>query len=370
MKVIILCTQLEAGGAQRASLRLSQELITRNIACENWFLYKKRDNFRDIKTIRICQDRPIKSFFDYIPISIKYYKMLRRAKPDVVITFTHYANVLGILIAFIAGVKIRIASHRNPSWGDYPRAVIKIDKILAESGIYSKVTAVSNSTKQSFLHYRNDIFNDIVVVNNGLNFPSTSLTKAEARSALGLQVENSIIGTVGRLSNQKNQQVVINAIKSVPDVHFVIVGDGELKEELDELIKQNKLTDRVHLLGEIDYTSIPIFLKALDIYVMPSLFEGLSNALVEAMSAGLPVITSDVDAQKDVVISEDQVSNGILLPPLDTTAWANAISSLLADKDSLHKLSELSLKRANQFTIQKMADGFLSVINSVIVASN
>jgi glycosyltransferase involved in cell wall biosynthesis len=365
MKVIILCTQLEAGGAQRASLRLSQELISRDISCENWFLYKKRDNFRDIKTIRICQDRPIKSFFDYIPISIKYYRMLRKERPDVVITFTHYANVLGGLIAFIAGVKIRIASHRNPSWGDYPKAVIKIDKILAETGVYSKVTAVSNSTKQSFRHYRNDTFNDIVVVNNGLNFVSTSLSKAEARHALGLPISENIVGTVGRLSTQKNQQVVINAIRSLPDVHFVIVGDGELREEIKEQIKLNELEDRVHLLGEIEYKSIPLFLKSLDIYVMPSLFEGLSNALVEAMSAGLPVITSDVDAQKDVVISEDFVHNGIILPPLDTVAWTRTIDDLLSNREQLETLSKLSLKRASQFTIKKMADGFLDVIHSV-----
>src|SRR5690606_12657429 len=88
------------------------------------------------------------------------------------------------------------------------------------------------------------------------------------------------------------------------------------------------LKGRVHLLGELRHDQIPLFLKAIDIYTMPSLFEGLSNALVEAMASGVPVISSDIDAQKDIVISDDGVMNGILLDPLDSEQWRTEILNL------------------------------------------
>lgn len=363
MKVIILCTQLEGGGAQRASFKLSNEFSKRGIEYENWFLYKKRDSYEGLGTTRICLNRPIKSAFDYLSISFTYYKFLKQAKPDVVITFTHYANVLGLLIAYIAGVKVRIASHRNPSWGDMSKWLIKMDTFCATKGIYTAITAVSSSTKKSFSYYPPDIYDKIVVIKNGFDFPVPKKSKIEARDFFKLPQSMKIVGTIGRLSKQKNQQLLINAIANVDNVCLAIAGDGELKEELKNLVDSLSLNDRVFMLGEISYDFIPEFLNAIDLYLMPSLFEGLSNALVEAMAMGVPVVSSDVESQRDVVLSENGVLNGVLLPIDDVNLWSDTISSLINDDDKISYYSKMSRQRASDFTVKKMADEFLKVIS-------
>ena len=363
MKVVILCTQLEGGGAQRASFKLSREFNKRGIIAENWFLYKKRDNYTGLGTIKICLNRPIKSVVDYVTISYNYYKYLKQFKPDAVIAFTHYANVLGLIIAYLAGVKIRVASHRNPSWGDMSGMLIKLDNFFAKHNIYTGITAVSESTKKTFSYYPPKVYNKLAVIKNGLDFSVSNKSKAEARASFNLPESSNIIGTIGRLSKQKNQQLLINAIVNLDQVCLAIVGDGELKQELEELVIKLNVEHRVFLLGEINYDQIPEFLTAIDVYVMPSLFEGLSNALVEAMSMGVPVISSDVDSQRDVVISEDGVSNGILLPVDNSQLWSDTIAKLLNDSEKMVYFSKRSEIRAADFTIKKMADGFLQVID-------
>lgn len=364
MKVVLLVTQLEGGGAQRASYRLAVSLREKGVHCENWFLYKKRDNFKGLGTTRVILSRPIRSAFDYLKISYNYYKLLKRSKPDVVIAFTHYANVLGLFIAFLAGVKVRIASHRNPSWGDMSKMLMSMDNIMAKTGVYTTITAVSESTKATYKYYPKSIYERIVVVKNGLIFPSVEKTKDACRETFSLSKDSKLIGTIGRLSRQKNHSTIIKAISDLPNVTLAIVGDGELRLETVQLIKELNMQDRVFLLGEIPYDHIPEFLKCLDVFVMPSLFEGLSNALVEAMSMGLPVLTSDVESQRDVVVSEDGSLNGILIPAEDIDAWRDEIHRLFLDPDKVNLLAMRSKARSMDFTMEKMADGFYTIIQS------
>src|SRR5690606_39126075 len=203
-KTIILCTQLEGGGAQRAAYKLSNEFNKHGIVTENWFLYKKRDNFMGLGKTVVFLERPIASKWDYLKICRDFYLKLRKEKPDAIITFTHYANVLGLLVAFMAGVKVRVASHRNPSWGDMSKMLIMIDYLFAKWGIYTAITAVSKSTKETFRYYPKKVFDKIVVINNGLQKVQNTASKSEARSSLGLCQEVFLIGAIGRLSRQKN----------------------------------------------------------------------------------------------------------------------------------------------------------------------
>lgn len=362
MKVVILCTQLEGGGAQRASFKLSGELNKRGIYTENWFLYKKRDIYKDLGTVRICQQRPIRTPLDYLLICIKYFKLIKTEKPDVIISFTHYANVLGLAIAYYAGVKVRIASHRNPSWGDMSKWLIKLDNYCAKKGIYSAITAVSISTKKTFAYYPPSIYEQIVVINNGFDFSFCHKTKEEARDFFHLPKAVKLIGTIGRLSKQKNQQLLIKAVSKLEDVYLAIVGAGELQNELNSLIQELGMEGKVFMLGEISHDLIPEFLRTLDVYVMPSIFEGLSNALVEAMSMSLPVLSSNAESQKDVIISENGIINGILLPIDDVEIWRKQIDELLKNKRELAWYAERSAIRAQDFSIEKMADGFWEVI--------
>ena len=365
MKIVILCTQLEGGGAQRASFNLSKGLINKGFDCENWFLYKKHENYDNLEIKKIViLNRQIESKKDYFWVLVSYYNLLRKKKPDAIIAFAHYANVLGLIIAWIAGVKIRIASHRNPSWGNMSKKLKYLDKLCAYFNIYTSITSVSNSTKKSFRHYYLKDYNRIVVIENGVELRSITETKKNCRRIFNLPENEFIIGTVGRLDKQKNHIYSINLIKKSEGVFLTIAGGGILKDELKQHVVRQNLEKRVFLLDEIPNIQVPYFLKSLDIFIMPSIFEGLSNALLEAMAMGIPVLVSDIDAQKDVVVGKDGEKYGEILSLNNDEVWINTINDLKSDSEKFNLYVKRSLKRASDFSVEAMTKGFLRLLVS------
>jgi glycosyltransferase involved in cell wall biosynthesis len=362
--IVLICTQLEAGGAQRAALRLAKYFRKQGNECENWFLYKKRDVFQDEPNIKIIYPGQIKSIGNLAVLFKDLYLHLKNSKPDVVITFGHNSNIIAQFIALFAGVKNRIASHRNPRWGYMSKSQQVIDSLWARIGIYKTITAVSGSTKQSFSNYPERIFKNIHVIENGLELEAVTVkNKTEAREALNLPKDVFLIGNVGRLSDQKNQRILVEAISQLSDdIHLSIAGEGELRDKLVNYANELNVAHRVHLLGEIEYSMMPIFFTAIDIFAMPSKFEGLSNALIEAMSANLPVICSSIDSQKDVLIMKDGTVAGKLLPVDQSDKWAKAITNLKKDRAMYLELQEKAKIRSEDFTIEKMGSAFLQLI--------
>ncbi|MGV3558422.1 glycosyltransferase family 4 protein [Larkinella arboricola] len=362
MKIFVLVTQVESGGAQRAAIKLVNGLNDEGHNASIWFFYKKTDSLNDVPNLNILLKRNIRCIVDYIIICYKFYSAIRSNKPNAVIAFTHYANILGLFIAFLNGVKIRVASHRNPSWGDMNRFARNIDNLWSKLGVYSKITAVSESTKRSYNYYSPKVYNKIAVINNGLAFKPSNYTKTHIREQLSLPKDKCLVGTIGRHHEQKNQLVLLKAISLLKDIHLVILGDGELRSEYLNFVKSNNIADRVHFIYELPANQISSFLKALDIYAMPSIYEGLSNALVEALWAELPIICSDIDAQKDVITSMDGDAAGIILPASDEKLWASAIYSLSISPSKRALLSEKARLRANHFTIKNMINGFVRTL--------
>jgi glycosyltransferase involved in cell wall biosynthesis len=140
-----------------------------------------------------------------------------------------------------------------------------------------------------------------------------------------------VIGTVSRLSREKGLHHLIEAVAS-PELRGIatvrIAGDGPERARLEADVRDRGLEYVVDFAGWLDYEDVPAFLQSLDIFVLPSLFEGFGVAAVEASAAGLPVIASRVQGLPDVVVDGE---TGILVPPGDGAALARAIRSLLDD---------------------------------------
>jgi glycosyltransferase involved in cell wall biosynthesis len=156
--------------------------------------------------------------------------------------------------------------------------------------------------------------------------PATDAARAEARRALMLPAEAKIVGTVARLDQQKDPLNLIKAIAVLdrPDVFCVWIGDGSLRQSMKEQIQRYQLEGRFLLLGErID---VPALLPAFDAFVMPSLYEGLPCAIVEAMACGVPVVATAVNSVPEVVIPG---RTGLLVRPRDARSLARALAYLL-----------------------------------------
>jgi glycosyltransferase involved in cell wall biosynthesis len=178
----------------------------------------------------------------------------------------------------------------------------------------------------------------VTTIQNGVDLDRFSrASRSEARAALGVPDDTLVVGTVGRLDPVKDQSGLIRAFAGALPFHpgalLMIAGDGPCRAELAGVVRSLGLEQRVRLLGE--RKDVPNVLAGLDVFVLPSIAEGMSNTVLEAMASGLPVIATQVGGNPEMV--EDGVS-GLLVPARDPGALTAALRSYLSDPHlrSLH----------------------------------
>ncbi|MBV9543696.1 MAG: glycosyltransferase [Chloroflexi bacterium] len=177
---------------------------------------------------------------------------------------------------------------------------------------------------------------------------------AAIRRELGVEPADFLVGNVGRLAPQKGQRHLIGAtpllLERVPRAHVVIAGGGDLEDFLRSLAAELGVSDRVHVLGP--RTDVPALMHALDAFVMPSIWEGFGIVLLEAMAAARPIVASSVATIPEVVLDGQ---TGLLVPPGDAVALADALARLADDPALAHYLGERGRERLDRsFSIEKM----------------
>ena len=357
MKVVNIVTQMEAGGAQQAAVHLASSLQDRGHESEVWFLYMKRPTYLDNRGIRVILNRKPEGFVDILFIFFGLIKLIRCFKPDAVITHTYYANIMGQLAACMFGVQARLAVQHNPAY-TYPKTARFLDFFMGSLGFYKNNVTVSKTAFDSFNSYPAIYRKRLKIINNGISFRAPKLSQANARCRFGLPVDCPLIVNVGRLAAQKNQRLLIHILERLPGVRLAVAGEGELRSFLEEEAVSLNISERVFLIGEISPSDIADFLIAGDIFVFPSSFEALPYALVEAMTAGLPVITSDIPSIRDVLDGSDREQAGILVCLNNEDGFRKAIQKVLDDSELARHLSELAKERAAAFDSIKMADNY------------
>jgi glycosyltransferase involved in cell wall biosynthesis len=174
------------------------------------------------------------------------------------------------------------------------------------------------------------------------------------------------IGTVGRLSWEKDQQALLEAFgllkKQVDNACLLIVGDGALRGDLERAAEDLGIANDVQFLGYRD--DVPSIMAALDVFVLPSLEEGISLTLLEAMAASRPIVATDVGGNPEVVVDGE---TGILVPSEDVAALAGAIIKLYGDKELRGKMGAAGRKRVEEhFSLNAMVDAYMALYSSVL----
>jgi glycosyltransferase involved in cell wall biosynthesis len=165
-----------------------------------------------------------------------------------------------------------------------------------------------------------------------------------ANAAPALERNGRVIGNVARLAPQKGQRFLIDAAPKVleryPDARFVVVGEGELREDLGRRAEHAGLADRFLFTGPRD--DVPELLASMDVFALPSLFEGLCYAVIEAQAAGVPVVATPVGGVRENVVPGE---TGVIVPPEDPGALADAIVRLLDEPEEARRLAENARRR-------------------------
>ena len=201
----------------------------------------------------------------------------------------------------------------------------------------------------------------IKVVYNGVDFKPSDLSKEEARSKIG--IHGNIILSIGRLVPWKGFRMLIKIIPKLLELsqfaRLVIAGDGPDKKALESMIKNMGLEKKVFLVGKKSKNELAIYLTASDMFVLNSGYEGFSHLVLEAMTAGVPVIASAVGGNKEVV---QQGENGFLVKYNDEFNIIEAVKALWSDKELAASFAEKGRETVQKFSSEKMVEETIATL--------
>lgn len=366
-RIILINSFLNSGGSQQATIRLARQLARRGHEAEAWFLYRKGDFFApEIEGVRtrVMIDKPSLTVLDHARIAKGLWQSFRRDRPDAVVTFLPLAASLGQGAAMAAGVSARVTSQRVPG-STYGRAMRLMDRAFGTLGVFREIVCVSDAVEASFSTYPERYRQRLSVVHNGIEWSPPGGERRDTRRRLGIDDTEMVLLAVGRIQAQKNFGLALRAIEGVAGVRLVIAGDGPDREALEQAARRADLARPVLFLGNQTPTAVGELLAAADAFIQPSLFEGQSNALLEAMHAGLPILASDIPEQRETLALPGGGHAGRLIPLDDPSAWRDAVVALRDEPDARAALGRRAKAHVNdRFALETMVSRFEQLILS------
>lgn len=284
------------------------------------------------------------------------YELIRRERVAVVQAHEFDANIHGSLVAAAAGIPIVGTIHGKV----YFHEKVRRRWAYRVASHYAQFVVVSEDLRQ-FVERQTGISRDCLhVIPNGIGELNSvdHCRVADLRRELEITHTSQVVGVVGNLYPVKGHEYLINAIPKIllacPGTVFLFIGRGELEEKLRIQVDKLGVSRYVRFLGL--RRDIPELLTLMDVFAMPSLSEGLSIALLEAMRAGKPVVTTSVGGNVEVVVGGQ---TGLLVPPADSHALGDALIKLLLDADMGKQFGLAGRQRVcEQFTLEGMQEKY------------
>ena len=268
--------------------------------------------------------------------------LMRQERVAIVDAYLFLAYIAAIPCGWLAGVPVRVAQRRGLS-SSKPRLIGRRVLERVVNRLTTQVVANSHAVARDTAEDERLPAGRIVVIHNGVAMPAKP--PREGARPPGLPAGGRIILCVANLIHYKGHLDLLaaagEALPAFPDVALVLVGEGSMRRPIQDAVARHGLGGRVHLLGQRE--DVSALLAASDYFVLPSHEESFSNALLEAMAYGLPVIATAVGGNPEVV--EDGVT-GLLVPPRDPAALAKAMITLLVDPAAARRMGQMGRARA------------------------
>lgn len=352
-----LIPDLDIGGAQRMVLTLVKELDKEkyNVKVCYWLGEGELKDEIEKAGIEVI-DLKVKNG-SLLGVIFKLIKLIKKNKIKLIHTHLFDADLCGFLATRWAKVPIMVITIQSIFFLKKKKHALRY-KIM--SLFVDRFLPVSDSLAQHFISWARINPNKVTTVHNGIdlsefNRPKDTNRLNELRKSLGIPVATPVLGTVARLEPRKGHRYLLEAVaqinKDYPNLRVLLVGDGELKSDLRNLAKELNISSNVIFAGF--QKNIPKILSLLDLFLLPSIEEGLSFAILEAMALGLPVIATNVGGTPELVQNGE---TGLLVPAKSSSALASAIARLLGDKEYATALGEAGKRRAAQFSSRIMAE--------------
>ena len=360
--ILIITTKLSNGGAEKVVTNLADKLQEKYNVIIAVFNNKNQDYFCDAKIIDLKTKQTnniIKKIYNLIVRFNKIKEIKKKYKIDCSISFLTETNLINSLTK--KKEKIIVSIRNNLSEKKFKNILKFITKITFKKA--DKIVVVSKHMEEDIKQKYLINNNKITTIYNGCNqnqIEKLSNEKIEGKY-LEMFTSGKTIITMGRFNNQKAHWHLIrsfsNVVKEVPDAKLLLLGRGHLKKYLQNLIIDLKLEKNIKIL---EFQRNPYnFLKKCDIFIMPSLYEGMSNSIIEAMCCNLPVIATDCKYGNREILSKDwqkcgkinkmeKVDYGVLIPTCDGIKY-NANKALTKEEIEMTKAILYVLKNKEKF---------------------
>lgn len=349
MKILFAINDLGSGGAEKTLVKQANFFSSRGDDVYFLTFLKKEVGFYDQLEIK-PQNQIFIQFDSYFSLGFwkKLIYFLRKEKFDVIISALYLSNLLvRVASLFIYKVRILVREANLPNEKTFINRLV--DRILSYKTEY--IICPSEAVKKSLILHGISK-NKPVVIYNGVEKDWFNVVKDDDIKMKYNIAENGVIlASVGSLTPKKGHKYLIEAVcklqKKVSNVYLLLIGAGSEEKKLKDLINIYNIEKNVKLIGRQNSIDIKNILSQSDIFVLPSLWEGLPNAMLEAMALGMPIVASSVGGVPEII---ENNSNGLLVSPGSCDDLVNKMLILIKDKELSRVIGQKAKETAEKYT--------------------
>ncbi|ANZ56476.1 glycosyltransferase family 4 protein [Lactobacillus helveticus] len=324
-KIRVLHVAEAAGGVERyleTLFKYSKDKVENILVCSQNYDYKKFKTLAD-RVIVLKMAHDIEPSSD-IKVERTLRRIIKQLKPDIVYAHSSKAGAFARIADLGLNNKVIYNPHGwafNMQQSAKKKEMYKwVEKISAH--FCDKIVCISDAEKESALREKICKPSKLQVIYNGIDLEEIEKTTPMSRDQLGIPDDAFVVGMVGRLSKQKAPDTFVKAAKlikeKIPNAFFLMVGDGELRDQIEKLINQYNLSSSFLITGWVDNPTA--YMKIMDVGMLLSRWEGFGLVLPEYMACGVPIVATNVDAIPNIV--------------------TNGVNGMLVDKDDYHKAAD------------------------------
>jgi glycosyltransferase involved in cell wall biosynthesis len=362
-RVLFIQTQGENAGAQEITRLVGAGLTLRGYDVHHLFFYRKSAHFNEPPNTLYCvpgrPTNPVAAWRFLATLG----RRIRQVRPDVVLTFQHYGNTVGGAVSRAVSSAPIVANQVSPKSTMHP-LVRAVDFVMGNLAFFKRIVVNSHGMLVEYSRYPRPYRSKLLYIPHGFEPKRATLSKAEARLSFGLPSDATLLGSVARLHPIKRIDATIRALAEHPEWHLALAGQGPEEANLRQLAEQLGVAQRVHFIGEIAPDRIGEFLVCLDAFVFPSESETFGLAAVEAASAGIPTVVTDLAVLREVLSSDGEPA-ALFVDAGDPRALAAGISRLLTDEVLRQKLQRGAAGLKARYSIDAMIDEYVRVMREL-----
>ena len=364
--IYFVISAMGGGGAEKV-LSLILNYLDREKFSPRLILFKKEGEYlgsipSDVEITNLNK----KSKWDFLKLLFRLRQIIKKENPDIIISFMHYTNIITVLsnLALKNRPKV-IISERN-----YHRMYLPCAraKVLRRALLYFtyrrafKIIAISEGIKKAIVEDIKVDESEVKVIHNPIDIKKILTLKEENVSHKFFRNDKKlpVLISVGRLEKEKNFPLLIRAFAIVREnrpAYLIVVGQGKLRNDLNALVRQLGLEGCVDFVG---FQKNPFtWMEKADLFVLPSMWEGFGNVIIEAMACGTPVISTNCPVGPGEII--ENWKNGALVKTNDAFEMSKAISELLGNEALRNKIREGAFRNIDRFDIKKIISQYEKV---------